>query len=471
MAGVNFNVDQYRAVHESDTEWRMRRYFILAHHERFPFDRLLGLAGCYVNVKCYGNRYSASIMNQLLELTRDFPEIPVSIVRANEATSSRNMICGESICDAGGHDEVNYLEHHVSTNSYVDFSSYERHEHADSYYSAESIFDYASFDAPNGMETCTMEPANLNTKESQDFTCDSFTDGGDDFVASQNPTDANISQDYDTDSADTDGSAQNDNHEAFGISGDVSGRAISKSSDGMSNISESNAACNQARTSDKKQLLSEFVIIENQTVSGPNSSAVVLRQSAKSNNVQLKINTCDAGTRLSVAGVDLADVVGMNKKESKTAAWTIAMEYMRTICWTVTVKIPVSADGISRDDILRNSWSKPKSINIADPDIGNSQFENIQENFLSRVNAMLREFKQSKWQEPLIFATALSNEDRHTINNEANKYQLQSKTYGGKKTRYIVVSHTRTAKEMFSYVKSSGGETSQYVSLLFRPFY
>ena len=446
MAGVNFNVYQYRAVHESDTEFRMRQHFILEHQDKFPFDRLLGLAGCYVNVKCYGNRYSAIIMNQLLQLTRDFPEIPVSIVRENEATSSGKIICGESICDiptAGGHDKVNYLEHHVSTSSQFDFSSYERHD-SDFQYSSESIFDSASFDAPNIIETCTMELANLNTKGSQDFACDSFTDGGDAFCVSQNPIATKMSQDYDSDSADTDGSTLSDNHEAFGISGDVSGRAIGKSSDGMRNISESNAACSQTRTSKKKQLLSEFVIIENQTLSGPDHSPVVLRQSAKSNNVQLRVHTFPAGqgqefrTKVVLAGVDIGDAVCMNKKESKITAKTIAMEYMRTMCWTIIVKNTVSADitTISRDDILRNSWSNPTNVNISDPDIGNSQFENIQENFLSHVNTMLRDYKQSKRQEPLIFATDLSNEERKTIHNETNKYQLQSKSYGGKKNSF-----------------------------------
>ena len=73
MGDKELDVDQFRNSHESSTEWRLRRQFLLAHRDKFTVDRLLCLASCYVNVECYGNRYPDPVMRQLRELKADLP--------------------------------------------------------------------------------------------------------------------------------------------------------------------------------------------------------------------------------------------------------------------------------------------------------------------------------------------------------------------------------------------------------------
>ena len=66
---VVFDVESYRRTHESGTEWKLRKQFILLHHDQFEHDRLMCLANCFINVQCYGCRYPDQVMIQLNELT------------------------------------------------------------------------------------------------------------------------------------------------------------------------------------------------------------------------------------------------------------------------------------------------------------------------------------------------------------------------------------------------------------------
>lgn len=52
-----FNVDDYRRPHDSTTEWKLRRAFILSNKDQLEKDELITLASCYVNVHFYGCRY------------------------------------------------------------------------------------------------------------------------------------------------------------------------------------------------------------------------------------------------------------------------------------------------------------------------------------------------------------------------------------------------------------------------------
>lgn len=62
------NIDSLRQHHESSVEWRLRREFLEKYWNTFDEDRLLCLASCYVNVKCYRCKYPPDVMKQLVEL-------------------------------------------------------------------------------------------------------------------------------------------------------------------------------------------------------------------------------------------------------------------------------------------------------------------------------------------------------------------------------------------------------------------
>ncbi|KAH3779398.1 hypothetical protein DPMN_157200 [Dreissena polymorpha] len=63
-----FDVESFRNPNESNTEWKMRRKFLLAHHETLDVDRLVCLANCYVNVEVYGCTYPVETMRELKAL-------------------------------------------------------------------------------------------------------------------------------------------------------------------------------------------------------------------------------------------------------------------------------------------------------------------------------------------------------------------------------------------------------------------
>lgn len=54
MDNGTFDVEKYRNPNESNTEWKMRRKFLIAHNDKLSEDRLVCLANCYVNVEVYG---------------------------------------------------------------------------------------------------------------------------------------------------------------------------------------------------------------------------------------------------------------------------------------------------------------------------------------------------------------------------------------------------------------------------------
>jgi hypothetical protein len=68
---TEFDVEKYRRSHESNTEWKLRRQFIIENHELLDENRLLCLANCFINVECYGCKYPEPVMLQLKELSQD----------------------------------------------------------------------------------------------------------------------------------------------------------------------------------------------------------------------------------------------------------------------------------------------------------------------------------------------------------------------------------------------------------------
>ncbi|XP_046560726.1 uncharacterized protein LOC124269743 [Haliotis rubra] len=70
-----FQVNKYRDPDECAQAWRLRRRFLVAHHDKFPEARLICLAKCFVNVEMDGCRYPDPVMIQLKELSKDFPKL------------------------------------------------------------------------------------------------------------------------------------------------------------------------------------------------------------------------------------------------------------------------------------------------------------------------------------------------------------------------------------------------------------
>ena len=72
--GNQLDIDSLKMPHESEIEWGLRRSFLFAHQDKFPKNRLLCLASCFVNFEIYGNRYPDEVMTQLQQLTEDIKD-------------------------------------------------------------------------------------------------------------------------------------------------------------------------------------------------------------------------------------------------------------------------------------------------------------------------------------------------------------------------------------------------------------
>lgn len=70
MDGSTFDVESYRDQHESNSEWRMRREFLLKNHEAIPLDRLICLSRCFISIEVYGCSYPDAVMAQVAELSQ-----------------------------------------------------------------------------------------------------------------------------------------------------------------------------------------------------------------------------------------------------------------------------------------------------------------------------------------------------------------------------------------------------------------
>lgn len=57
---TDWDVEQFKAEHESDEHWELRRKFLLTHKDKFPEDELLCLAQVFTNVEILGCRYIPS---------------------------------------------------------------------------------------------------------------------------------------------------------------------------------------------------------------------------------------------------------------------------------------------------------------------------------------------------------------------------------------------------------------------------
>lgn len=55
-------INALRKEHESDTEWNLRRAFLISNWGNFQEDRLVCLSHCFINIECYGCRYPRQVM-------------------------------------------------------------------------------------------------------------------------------------------------------------------------------------------------------------------------------------------------------------------------------------------------------------------------------------------------------------------------------------------------------------------------
>ena len=68
------DIESFRHQHESSTEWRLRKMFLEAHHDKMDMDGLLCLASCFVNVEMYECVYPQGVMIKLRDLMEEIKD-------------------------------------------------------------------------------------------------------------------------------------------------------------------------------------------------------------------------------------------------------------------------------------------------------------------------------------------------------------------------------------------------------------
>ena len=89
------DVERFKTVHESDTEWNLRKDFILAHFDKFDEERLICLSCCFINVELYGCSYPPDVMQQLEILKDDIQDTMEAFESKKQSFSAvKNALSG-----------------------------------------------------------------------------------------------------------------------------------------------------------------------------------------------------------------------------------------------------------------------------------------------------------------------------------------------------------------------------------------
>lgn len=202
---------------------------------------------------------------------------------------------------------------------------------------------------------------------------------------------------------------------------------------------------------------------------------------------------------LTLGGHLVASVVGTGHQAAKTQAAEKALSNLKLNHWTILTKQTVdSADNdVSKSEILeetvesdvipdtnignqllkkmgwssgglgkdgRKGISEPVSVSsvIHRQGLGLMQDHGVHKSFLPKIRQMILDYVRSNNQDDLAFAPDFSKEERNIIHQVARKVGLKSHSHGKDDNRFLVLSRRRSVQELFSHIKSQGGETHKY---------
>ncbi|XP_054726816.1 uncharacterized protein LOC129236447 [Anastrepha obliqua] len=94
---TDWDVDYYRADHESEEHWQMRRRFMELHKDKFPEDRLVCLAAVFTNMEFMGCRYPSETMRLVAELSK---EVVKDYRKSRESRLKRTFVGASEAAEA-----------------------------------------------------------------------------------------------------------------------------------------------------------------------------------------------------------------------------------------------------------------------------------------------------------------------------------------------------------------------------------
>lgn len=95
---TNWDVDYYKADHESEEHWNLRKKFMEVHKHKFTEDEIVCLAQVFTNVEFMGCKYPDETMRLVGELSQDVAKefrearskkLQRTFVKASDAAEAR----------------------------------------------------------------------------------------------------------------------------------------------------------------------------------------------------------------------------------------------------------------------------------------------------------------------------------------------------------------------------------------------
>ena len=151
---------------------------------------------------------------------------------------------------------------------------------------------------------------------------------------------------------------------------------------------------------------------------------------------------------------------GIYKKLARRAAAAHALATLRSQCNTIFIK-QTSVDTVKDNFISRQQMTQELCAeDILSANIGAEK--NAQENLRVLVRKTLRNYIQSDDQKDLVFSPEFSKEERALMHRVAEKFNLESKSYGSGEDRFLVLSRYRSRSQLYQHIVNCGGETFRY---------
>ncbi|XP_014242536.1 NF-kappa-B-repressing factor [Cimex lectularius] len=424
-------IEKYRYDYEVSSQWELRKKFILAHRDKYPEERLVCLAQIFSNVHFLGCRYEEPVMELMSELSKG---IAVNNDKwKTQAFVSASSAVEQRVKDRLGGQNSNKAPQNKPLATYVNFVKSETEQNPNV---QENKIGLDAHSVKLGKRL--VEEANLDNE----------------------PTTKR----------------QRLNAE------------VTKIKDDIQYVIDSGP-------------FGQIVLFES-SYNNESTISVIQRTVNAAHMVVNYIFTYDSNQttcKMMLDGLYLATGQGPSQKISKEAACRVAISRLKETSFTILVKAVYSGSEIV-DRNLDNKLPEFKSASveekIEDTNIGSKMLKlmgwlggglgkNEQgmaepvkavessirrgglgiknfSDFRGKVKNIIRNFAYSNTKEDLVFSPDFSKDERKSIHNLVQEFNLKSRSFGKEDNRHIVIFKKIKPLEIVEDLLVCGGETDKY---------
>ncbi|XP_071522017.1 uncharacterized protein [Panulirus ornatus] len=487
-AKSKWNIESYRTAYESEEHWALKRDFMKAHKKRIPQDRLVCLAQVFANIEVLGCKYPDKTMEEVSILARDVGEdykekkktkLQRTFVKASDAAGAK--VKGTI---AKRKNEEQQQQNKPLKKKPMRFVKASGTEEADN-------------------ETATIgnqDSKAIKTKPNLPSVVSEKQFGVEKYKKAPMP---NTKKAVTSDNRE-DESAINPTSRRIGIGNGRSGTGNTTSGSSSPQITPVTVN-NSPAVWDDSDPLSEFVIVQRE-YHAYRTAFSILSESSVFSQIPVAFDWTQKGAECTVTlnGVNMATGRGETKKLSREAASNKVLEILSQRCYTLKVLKPHTAEeevsvgevsdgtksdqspssrpGTSLDKPIEDTSMGSKLLKmmgwtggglgkegtgitepIRPPEVcGRGGFGHSQKKggsnlrFRKRIIAIVRDFTQNSELEDLAFSPDFTKEQRAEIHKIARRFKLKSTSHGTGDTRYLVLSHKFSAKQLICTLCKEG---------------